>query len=363
MKAAGLLAGVGSLLREAQDAGFEVVGNLETRAPYITGRHLSWDLNFPGALLERRPGIVMPDAWHMPDLIIGHPPCGAHSQLGNSGQPAHKSTEERRAMQAVRHARVGLLPLFVDEVNRFKPKCFVLDNLPKILKTVAPEDWWRAALPDYRLTFIIMKNWDYGTPQLRQRLWVVGMRRPIKRFEFVPIKRRPKRAPLTALAAMEGLPWEPWKDNPSIGHVHVLPNEMLTGDYRTTVPGLSVTTAVQLGLGFMSIPPDKAWPYLTRFGRLAVKIGRQRLAYQKYSRTITGLPSIHHPMTGWPLTGRERARLMDWPDDFHLGNADTTYDRTALMRLTLFTGKAVPSAFPRYLLPQLIAHLDRYART
>jgi len=50
---------------------------------------------------------------------------------------------------------------------------------------------------------------------------------------------------------------------------------------------------------------------------------------------------------------------MDWPDDFVLGNVNTMYDRTALMRLTLFTGKAVPSGFPRYLMPQLIKHLRR----
>lgn len=361
MRALGLLAGVGSLLREAQDAGFEVVGNYETRTPYITGRHLSWDLNFPKIPLIRDSqdaGLRL--SWQQPDLIIGHPPCGSHSQLGNSGQPAHKSTEERRAMQAIRHQRSGLLPLYVEEVARLKPKIFVLDNLPKILTTVAPKEWWYKALPMYSLTFIVMMNWDYGTPQLRKRLWIVGTRRPMPQFKFKEPKSRLP-GPTTAMEAFGDLSWEPWKDRRAIGHVHVPPDSMLTGDYRTTVEELTVTMATQLGLGFLSIPPDKAWPYITRFGRLAVKIGRQRLAYEKYSRTITGLPSVHHPMTGWPLTARERARLMDWPDDFHLGNESTAYNRTELMRLTLFTGKAVPSGFPRYLLPQLYKFLRRNA--
>lgn len=136
---------------------------------------------------------------------------------------------------------------------------------------------------------------------------------------------------------------------------------MLTGDYRTTRDdGLSVSMASQLALGFLSIPPNKAWPYRTARGRIAVKIGRSRLPIDEKSRTITGLPSIHHPITGWPLTARERARLMDWPDDFHLGNEETVYNRYALMRLTLFTGKAVPSAFPRYLLPQVLEHLEKH---
>jgi len=364
MRAIGLLAGVGSLLREAQDAGFDIVGNIETRTPYRTGRHLSWDLNFPHAALVNRLDFTQVfekgtqvDDFFEPDLAIGHPPCGSHSQLGNSGQPADKTTAERRIMQARRHARVGLLPLYTQHVRLLRPRMFVLDNLPKILTTVAPPAWWHSELPGYRLTFITMVNWDYGTPQLRKRLWIVGTR-STKPFTFVPTKQRVP-GPLTATEAFEGLPWEPWKNNPTIGHVHVSPHMMLTGDYRTTVKDFSVTQASQLGLGFLAIPPDRAWPYTTRFGRLAVKIGRQRLDFGKRSRTLTGLPSIHHPLTGWPLTARERARLMDWPDDFVLGNVNTMYDRTALMRLTLFTGKAVPSGFPRYLMPQLIKHLRR----
>lgn len=84
-----------------------------------------------------------------------------------------------------------------------------------------------------------------------------------------------------------------------------------------------------------------------------------RVRVDNRSKVLTGLPSIHHPWTGWPLTPRERARLMDWPDDFMLGSETTNYDRRTLMRLTLFTGKAVPSAFPRYLIPQIIKHLRR----
>lgn len=359
MRCVGIFAGVGSLLWEAQ-SWFDIVGNVEPRTPYQTGRHLSWDLNFPRAQLVREIVFETSHEWFAPDLIIGHPPCGSHSQLGNSGQPAHKTTEERRRMQAVRHQRSGLLPGFTSYVRMLQPRMFALDNLPKILSTVAPKEWWEAELPDYHLTFIIMMNWDYGTPQLRKRLWVVGARKPMKRFTFKPIDRRPLDAPKTALEAFGELPWEPWLDDEKLGHVHVQPHQMLTGDYRTTVDGLNVKHATQLALGFLALPPDKAWPYKTRFGRLAVKIGRQRLDLNKYSRTITGLPSIHHPMTGWPLTARERARLMDWPDQFQLGSAGVTFDRYALMRLTLFTGKAVPSAFPRFLIPQLKKHIRRF---
>jgi site-specific DNA-cytosine methylase len=365
MRVVGFMAGVGSLLREAQDAGLDVAGNIEPRSAYHTGRHLSWDLNFPETPLHKSIQRVSENhsSYHYEDadLALGHPPCGSHSQLGNSSAYAEgrfKNDGEREQWHRRRAKHKGLLPDFIEAVNLFKPRSFALDNLPKILGTSAPKEWWQAQLPKYHLTFIVMLNWDYGTPQRRERLWVVGIRKPGKPFVFTPPRTRLV-GPTTALEAFEGLGWEPWIDIPGMGHVHVEPQNRLTGDYRTTIPGLDVTCAAQLGLGFLSVPPERAWPYRTKTGRIAVKIGRMRLYHDQKSKVITGLPSIHHPYTGWPLTPRERARLMNWPDNFHLGAGSTNYDRTALMRLTLFTGKAVPSGFPRYLIPQLVKHLKR----
>lgn len=356
MKAIGLLAGVGTLLREAQDAGFDVVGNIEPRGPYATALDLSWDLNFPDVPYMRK---IEEADFEGVDLALGHPPCGSHSQLGNSGARTDSmDAVTRKKFFADRNADMGLLPTFINYVNLFKVRAFALDNLGKILRTSAPPEWWKTMLPKYHLTFVEMRNWDYGTPQRRARLWVIGVRKPAAPFNFKePRSRLP--GPKTLMEAIKGLDWRPWKNDESIGHVHIEPHVMLTADYRTTVKNLRVTQAMQLASGFLSIPPSRAWPYLTDKGRIAIKIGRLRPDMDKHAPVVTGLPSIHHPITGWPLTPRERARLMDWPDDFHLGNTDTDYDRRALMRLILFTGKAVPSGFPRYLLPQLVKHLRR----
>jgi site-specific DNA-cytosine methylase len=361
MRAIGLLAGVGSLLREAQDAGCAVVGNVESRGPYATALDLSWNHNFPHAEFHRslNEDDGIPDEWFDADIALGHPPCGSHSTLGNSGARTDSmDAETRKKFFAERDADMGLLPQFINYVNLLKPRSFALDNLAKILRTSAPEAWWKTMLPKYHLTFVVMRNWDYGTPQRRERLWVIGVRKPGKPFVFTPPEKRLK-GPKTIMAALKGLDWEPWKNDPSTGHVHVEPNVMLTSDYRTTIKGQRATRAVQLATGFLSIPPSRAWPYLTDKGRLAVKIGRLRPEMSRHAPVVTGLPALHHPLTGWPLTARERARLMDWPDDFVLGNEDTTYDRRTLMRLILYTGKAVPSRFPRHLIPQLLKHVRR----
>lgn len=356
MKAIGILAGIGTLLREAQEAGMDVQGNFETRAPFRITRSV-WDWNFPGAALYTLPnavGIFMNEA----DIALGHPPCGSHSVLG----VAHSldlPPEVRAAMVEARGKRMGLLPQFVEHVRLLKPKCFALDNLPKILKTVATPEWWQAALPEYRMTFIIMKNWDYGTPQIRQRLWIIGMRRPYPRFRFTEPRTR-LQGPKTAWDAVKDLPWEPWIDDVNLAHVHLPPDGKPFGSYPTlSQPPEYVDDNVRLAHGYLSLPPMACWPYRTRTtDRITKKLGRVRLKIDAHSRVISG-GTLQHPITGWTMTARERARLMDWPDDFWLGDTSTMYDRSYQARLTLFTGKAVPSRFPRYLIPQLMKHLRR----
>jgi site-specific DNA-cytosine methylase len=117
-------------------------------------------------------------------------------------------------------------------------------------------------------------------------------------------------------------------------------------------------TVAELAAYFLALAPKTLWPYRTDSGRIAYKLGRVRLDHANRSGVLSGLETLHHPLTGWPLTPRERARLMNWPDSFHLNSPGrTSFSRSDIMRLVLFTGKAVPSGFPRFLIPQLIKHL------
>jgi site-specific DNA-cytosine methylase len=360
MRAIGLLAGVGSLLREAQDAGFKLMGNVDTRSPYRLAPQV-WNANFTAPMFHTYED-AQADAgmgWFGADLALGHPPCGAHSVLG--GVYSKDMPEERRQMLSARRAkRVGLLPLFVEMVNHFQPKIFALDNLPKILKTVAPPEWWQSVLPKYRLTFLTILNYDFGTPQWRERLWVVGCRKPLKAFSFVPPKSR-LAGPETIWNAIKDLPLEPWVQDLESMHVHK-PAEMYpSGGYQTAdrTPR-KIDSIWELAQGFLSTPPRENWHYRTNTGRMTHKPGRARMETAHVSRVLSGLEGVYHPITGWPLTPRERARIMDWRDDFQLWDGSPfSGSRLEFDRLVLLTGKAVPSAFPRYLIPQLIKHLKR----
>lgn len=358
MRALGMLCGVGSMLREAEDAGFKIVGNFETRTPFLTSREV-WNTNFPKAkLLTGTLGVNLevPGDWRNVELMLGHPPCNSYSALGNNVASLEMSAEEKAMRMERRSKRVGLAPLFTANVRLLQPRIFALDNLAKMLKTLTPE-WWANECPGYQLSFIQMANWDYGTPQLRKRLWIVGVKgkRP---FTLVPPKSRVP-GPKTVWEAIGDLPWEPWSDQLEIAHVHKAPDSYPSGGYKTVDnPPTPPATVGDLAAGFLALAPKTLWPYRTATGRIARKIGRVRLHWNEKSGVLSGLETLHHPLTGWPLTPRERARLMQWPDSFHLNSPDrASFSRSDIMRLVLFTGKAVPSGFPRFLIPQLIKHL------
>ncbi len=367
MKAVGFLCGVGSLLRVAQDEGFEVIGNVDPRTTFKTIPWL-WERNFGKRIpyfsnLEDRgtPRKPHPQNWVGVDLAIGHPPCGKHSAMGHAAYSIETLDAEKAMRKERRASNVGMLPDFCQLVRIFKPKVFALDNLPKILSRVATSEWWKSQLPGYKFHFIIIKNWDYGCVQIRKRLWVVGIRRKtaskrLLNWTFDPISVRPSNAPRHSLDALEGLPWEPWIDIPEIGHTHHPPDASTFGSYWTSKePRKRIQPVGRLAMGFLEIVPGHMWLYLNPHGRLIRKPGRTRVKPLGECCVITGRESAHHPLTGWGLTIRERARLMGWPDDFHVTDG-TMIDRSRRYKLIEATGRAVPSEFPQYLIRQIADH-------
>ena len=351
MRAVGFLCGVGSLLWEARALGFKVVGNVDTRSYFRDGR--TWRLNF-SAPFHARPDVKV-KSWYGADLAIGHPPCGSHSILGQTRVARDRPSLDREKFHARRAKNAGLLPLFGELVNEYQPKVFALDNLPKIMTTVAPPEWWEEALPGYRMTYLTIMNWDYGSCQTRERLWVIGTKRPLPRFKFAPIGRRPPVAE-NVWEALDGLPWEPWRDVRELTHIHLQPSDRPLDSYwlyhgKKYEITLKSDAAAQ---GFLRLPPGYNWPYVSKRGLENRKPGKHRMTMDRAS--VFGAKDVYHPLTGWPLTPRERARVMGWPDEFRLWDVERWgWTTTNYRRLIVATGKAVPSHFPRWLLPQLKA--------
>lgn len=115
------------------------------------------------------------------DLFVGGSPCQSFSISGN-----HRGLDDTRGTLFYHYARL------VDEI---KPKVFIYENVPGILSNDKGKTWIKITQVFEELGYDwymdVLNSSDYGIPQDRKRVFVVGFRkdRNIKDFRFPkPIK-------------------------------------------------------------------------------------------------------------------------------------------------------------------------------
>ncbi|WP_438487273.1 DNA cytosine methyltransferase [Streptomyces sp. S186] len=158
--------------------------------------------NFPGATVHA--GDIAdwdPGDFTDAEVILGGPPCQGFSGLGK------EDPNDPRNLLWQEYKRV---------VEKVSPKVFVMENVDRFLRSPQFEDLQRAvehgSLSDYALRVEILNSADYGVPQARRRVIVIGTRK-----DLTPVKhptpthdRRPDRwqPPLGSDESAEPpLPW------------------------------------------------------------------------------------------------------------------------------------------------------------
>jgi DNA (cytosine-5)-methyltransferase 1 len=111
------------------------------------------------------------------DIIAGGPPC----------QPFSRSNEGKR--KGIKDGRGFLILKFGDFVKDIKPEAFIMENVPGLLSSNKGKDF-RKLLAHYKKIgyytyYKILNAADYGVPQKRKRLFLVGFKRKVN-FEFPP---------------------------------------------------------------------------------------------------------------------------------------------------------------------------------
>ncbi len=153
------------------------------------------------------------DSWPAADLIVGGYPCQSFSMGGR-----RKPEDDRRTQLYNDFARA------VDTVN---PKFFVAENVSG-LKSVQGGHWLREQLDlfsglgklgGYNLSYSLLKAEDYGVPQKRRRLFIVGVRRDQGAFYDFP---RPTHAKATDASRLGLLPFASHGD--AIAHLPKWPS-------------------------------------------------------------------------------------------------------------------------------------------
>lgn len=102
------------------------------------------------------------------DLIIGGPPCQSFSASGRRAGGAPGRLDERGT----------LFEAYCEIIKYAKPKAFVFENVRGILGTNKGADW-RAIVSafgaiGYRISYRLLDALDYGAPQQRERMFLVG---------------------------------------------------------------------------------------------------------------------------------------------------------------------------------------------
>ena len=114
-----------------------------------------------------------------PDIIIGGPPCQAYSTAGRVRDGKGMSTDPRNF----------LFESYVKILEHFKPKFFVFENVTGVLSARVNEKYIFpqiiAALgKEYNVIddpkILVHNTVEYGVPQLRKRIIIMGVRKDIK---------------------------------------------------------------------------------------------------------------------------------------------------------------------------------------
>lgn len=113
------------------------------------------------------------------DVIVGGPPCQGFSNArrrdGSNHGPRIKDDPRRELYRE-----------FLDYVEWFKPKVFVMENVPGI-KSAADGHHYECLLEEtaklgYRVDASVICAWRYGVPQKRVRLLIIGTRSDLPQF-------------------------------------------------------------------------------------------------------------------------------------------------------------------------------------
>ena len=226
------------------------------------------------------------------DLILGGFPCQDFSMIWKRG--------------GINTKRGNLYANFVETVLQKSPLMFVAENVKGILSAnnknainQIVEDFSNTGNYGYNTNVHLVNFADYGTPQLRERVLIIGVRKDIELPFNIPLPSHNVNNYISAKEALKGVEQVTHNNE----HQKIL---------NRTVEKLKL---IPPGGNFTNIPKDS-----THYVKGMISHVYRRLHPDKPSKTIIaaggGGTWGYHYSEPRPLTNRERARLFGYPDNF-----------------------------------------------
>lgn len=314
----------------------------------------TFEQNFPGAEMFNGDIIEWAKS-HMAkpvDVIVGGPPCQGFSLLGKRDEKDEKNL---------------LWHQYAEVVNQTKPRYFVMENVPQFLtspqRAVFEQELVDGGLQDYRASLHRVNTADYGAPQARKRMIILGSRRDVPRLDLPQARGEFLDHPRTVKDAIGDLPFR--ADGID------LPERSIVYGGKTR-PGVFETRELHLGRNYQRISIERFAhipPGGSRFDlpdELLMDCWRNhttgagdvmgRLMWDKPSVTIRtefNKPEkgrYLHPVANRAITHLEAARIMGFPDDYRWVGTKTSIARQM--------GNAVPVALGQALAAKILETID-----
>ena len=345
-----LFSGCGGLSKGFLDAGYDVILGVDNDNPSLktfeanhgSSKVLNTDLFNKKAIKEIR----KVTGGKKIDVLVGGPPCQGFSLTGT------RNFDDKRNR---------LYLSFIEAVKELKPKAFLIENVPGLVRlydgTIKNEIMKRLSDLGYTIEWKILCAADFGIPQVRTRVVFVGLRKQYGKFVFP----KPTNTPENYVSSSEAISDLPALEN-DLGqerseytkapftnyqkkmrkNTKYLHNHVAT---KHTDMVKSVISLVPEGGNYKDLPKgvgtsrkfNEAWTrYHSKKPSKTIDTGHRNHFHYKYNR----IPTV-----------RENARLQSFPDDFIFVGTRTQQNRQV--------GNAVPPILGYYIGRQIMSFLNK----
>ena len=327
-----LFSGCGGLDLGFEQAGFERVwaNDFDKDAQAVFKLNLG---EIDGRDIREVPAEEIPDC----DIVLAGFPCQPFSNAGN-----RKGVHDSRGMLYQECLRI---------VEAKKPKVFLFENVKGLMSSKYIDgrklvDVISSDLDEmgYDVTYEVINASDYGVPQNRQRLIMVGVRKELG-IKYVFPEKESKEG-LTLRHTILDIP-------------ATVPNQV---DWGLSPQALAMIAHIPQGGSWKDVPYEELAP---RFQRIRDNMQRyhspnfyRRFSLDEINGTITASAQpencgIIHPLHNRRYTIREIARIQTFPDEF-LFIDDSLKNITAMYKVI---GNAVPPKMANAIAKSIMAQV------
>lgn len=293
MNVLGISAGQGGLLFPFRK---RLLGNIEPRGVFHTPGEEQWKANFKDVPFYK--GYCLQEFDEKVDIIISSPDCGASSIMRLSKVKELGKPKDNRSLNLV-----------IEGINYYKPKIFLIENLPRLL-SLLPNKYLQETFKDYKLIFHERSVSDYGNSQVsRKRLIIIGVHKKtgkkyLNAFNEVFQVKTPK-------LTRDLLFVSPYGSNYNIP----IEKTLAMYDYRKLPAKKNLTVRKIQLLWNSDFKNEKKWPIKT--AKMSTLPGVYRLELDKAPLTLRPADRQFRP-DGYPLGILDFKAIMGFPKAYKI---------------------------------------------